>query len=108
LGEAISMVNRQPKPLALYFFSKNVKNQERVLRETSSGGVSINDTVSYEVSSTLPFGGVGASGMGNYHGRASFDIFSHKKSVLKKSFLLDIRVRYPPYKKKLSYVRRLI
>jgi aldehyde dehydrogenase (NAD+) len=108
LAEAISIVNKQPKPLALYFFSKNKKNQERVLRETSSGGVSINDTVSYEVSSSLPFGGVGASGMGNYHGKASFDTFSHKKSVLNKSFLLDIRVRYPPYKRKLRYVRRLI
>jgi aldehyde dehydrogenase (NAD+) len=107
LTEAISIVNKQPKPLALYFFSRNEKNQERVLRETSSGGVSINDTVSYEVSSSLPFGGVGASGMGNYHGKASFDTFSHQKSVLKKSFLLDIRVRYPPYKRKLSYVRRL-
>jgi acyl-CoA reductase-like NAD-dependent aldehyde dehydrogenase len=108
LPEAISVVNRQPKPLALYFFSKNKKNQERVLRETSSGGVSINDTVSYEVSSFLPFGGVGPSGMGNYHGKASFDTFSHKKSVLNKSFLLDIRIRYPPYKRKLRYVRRLI
>jgi acyl-CoA reductase-like NAD-dependent aldehyde dehydrogenase len=94
--------------LALYFFSKNKKNQERVLRETSSGGVSINDTVSYEVSGFLPFGGVGASGMGNYHGKASFDTFSHKKSVLNKYFLLDIRVRYPPYKRKLRYVRQLI
>lgn len=106
--EAISIVNKQPKPLALYFFSKNKKNQERVLRETSSGGVSINDTVSYEVSSFLPFGGVGPSGMGNYHGKASFDTFSHKKSVLNKSFLLDIRIKYPPYKQKLRYVRRLI
>ena len=108
LPEAISIVNKQPKPLALYFFSKNKKNQERVLRETSSGGVSINDTVSYEVSSFLPFGGVGPSGMGNYHGKASFDTFSHKKSVLNKSFLLDIGIKYPPYKQKLSYVRRLI
>ena len=107
LPEAISIVNKQPKPLALYFFSKNKKNQERVLRETSSGGVSINDTVSYEVSSFLPFGGVGPSGMGNYHGKASFDNFSHKKSVLNKSFLLDIKIKYPPYKQKLKYVRRL-
>jgi acyl-CoA reductase-like NAD-dependent aldehyde dehydrogenase len=108
LQEAISIVNKQPKPLALYFFSKNKKKQERILRETSSGGVSINDTVSYEVSSFLPFGGLGPSGMGNYHGKASFDTFSHKKSVLNKSFLLDIRIKYPPYKQKLRYVRRLI
>lgn len=107
LTEAISIVNELPKPLALYFFSKNKHNQERILRETSSGGVAINDTVSYEVSSSLPFGGVGPSGMGNYHGKASFDTFSHKKSVLNKSFLLDIRLRYPPYKQKLNFVRWL-
>jgi acyl-CoA reductase-like NAD-dependent aldehyde dehydrogenase len=108
LAQAISIVNQQPKPLSLYFFSKNKMNQERVLSETSSGGVSINDTVSYEVSSSLPFGGVGLSGMGNYHGKASFDTFSHKKAVLKKSLLLDVGIKYPPYKRKLTYVRRLI
>jgi len=105
LTDAISIVNERPKPVALYFFSKNRKNQERVLRETSSGGVCINDTVVHMVTSFLPFGGVGTSGMGSYHGKASFDTFSHKKSTMKRSFLVDIKTKYPPYKEDLKYLK---
>lgn len=97
LEEAIAIVNARPKPLALYFFSKDEQKQNRVLSATSSGGVCINDTVMQVGVGDLPFGGVGESGMGRYHGKYSFDVFSHYKSVLKKSFLLDLAWRYAPY-----------
>lgn len=100
LSEAIDLVNKQPKPLALYFFSSNKKNQERVLQETASGGACINDTVMHLTVPALPFGGVGASGFGRYHGKAGFDTFSYQRGVLNKSFLLDLKWRYPPYPEK--------
>jgi aldehyde dehydrogenase (NAD+) len=98
LEEAIQFVNDRPKPLALYFFSTSSRHQERVLQETSSGGVCLNDAIVHLSTTSLPFGGVGPSGMGNYHGKASFDTFSHAKSVMKRSFLFDPAIRYPPYK----------
>ncbi len=107
LGEAIAQINARPKPLALYFFSKDRAKQERILRETSSGSVCINDTVLQVLGSSLPFGGVGDSGIGSYHGKASFDTFSHFKSVLKKSFLLDLKWRYAPYQGKLELIKRV-
>lgn len=108
LTEAISFINNRPKPLALYLFSKNQKYQERVLRETSSGGVCINDTIMHIGVPELPFGGVGDSGIGSYHGKASFDTFSHQKSVLKNSFFMDIKFRYPPYEGKLNLLKRIL
>ncbi|MBW4543121.1 MAG: aldehyde dehydrogenase [Symplocastrum torsivum CPER-KK1] len=108
LSEAIAKINARPKPLALYLFSKDQQKQERVLRETSSGGVCINDTVMQVGVSELPFGGVGSSGIGSYHGKASFDTFSHQKSVLKRSFLLDLDWRYAPYQGKLKLIKRII
>ncbi|AFZ29059.1 Aldehyde Dehydrogenase [Gloeocapsa sp. PCC 7428] len=108
LSEAIAIINEKPKPLALYVFSRNKDIQQRVLKETSSGGVCINDTVMQVGVSSLPFGGVGDSGIGRYHGKASFDTFSHEKSVLKKSFWLDLKWRYAPYAGKLDLIKRLI
>lgn len=108
LNVAIAEINARPKPLALYFFSKDKQKQEQVLQETSSGGVSINDTIMHSTVDTLPFGGVGDSGIGGYHGKASFDTFSHYKSVLKKGFWLDQNWRYPPYKDKLSLIKRIV
>ena len=108
LTEAIAIINERPKPLALYFFSKNKNLQERVCRETSSGGVCINDTIMQVGVSSLPFGGVGDSGIGSYHGKASFDTFSHYKSVLNKSLRLDPKWRYAPYEGKLQQLKRLI
>jgi len=108
LAEAIAIVNAKPKPLALYFFSTDKQKQQRILQETSSGGVCINDTVSHFAVSGLPFGGVGASGIGKYHGKASFDTFSHQKSILNKSFLVDIKLRYAPYAGKLKLVKWLV
>ncbi|MBE9163136.1 aldehyde dehydrogenase [Tychonema sp. LEGE 06208] len=107
-GEAIAQINARPKPLALYLFSKDKEKQQRVLRETSSGGLCINDTVMQVGVTTLPFGGVGDSGIGSYHGKASFDTFSHYKSVLQKSFWLDLKWRYAPYKGKLDLIKKAI
>jgi aldehyde dehydrogenase (NAD+) len=108
INEAITLINSRPKPLALYLFSQNKKLQNRILQETSSGGICINDTVMQVGVSSLPFGGVGDSGMGRYHGKASFDTFSHYKSVLQNSFRLDINWRYAPYQGKLSLLKKII
>lgn len=108
LEEAIALVNARSKPLALYFFSKNKQNQKRVLQETSSGGTCINDTVMHLAVPAMPFGGVGTSGLGRYHGRFSFETFSHQKSILDKSFLVDLKLRYPPYRGKLQFLKWLI
>ncbi|BAY36944.1 aldehyde dehydrogenase [Nostoc sp. NIES-2111] len=108
IKDAIALINSQPKPLALYLFTQNQTLQKRVLQETSSGGVCINDTMMHIGVSSLPFGGVGDSGIGSYHGKASFDTFSHYKSVLKNSFWLDLNWRYAPYKNKLSLLKKII
>ena len=108
IAEAIALINSRPKPLALYLFSQDKNLQKRVLQETSSGGVCINDTVMQVGVSSLPFGGVGDSGIGNYHGKASFDTFSHKKSVLHNSFWLDLKWRYAPYQGKLPLIKKLL
>ncbi len=108
LGEAIALINSRPKPLALYIFSRDKNKQQRVLRETSSGGVCINDTVMQVGVTSLPFGGVGNSGIGSYHGKASFDTFSHYKSVLNKGLWFDLEWRYAPYKGKLDFLKKVI
>ncbi|WP_210466680.1 aldehyde dehydrogenase [Rufibacter roseolus] len=106
LPEAIRQVNARPKPLALYLFSKSKKAKEMVLTQTSSGGACVNDTVSHLANPFLPFGGVGTSGQGNYHGKASFEAFSHQKSVLMKPSKPDVPLRYPPYQNKFSWMRK--
>lgn len=97
LNEAIEFVRSRPKPLALYVFTKDKKAREKVLRELSYGGGCVNDTLVHVASSYLPFGGVGYSGMGSYHGKASFDTFTHYKSILDKGAHLDPSLRYRPY-----------
>lgn len=108
LTEAISIVNERPKPLALYLFSTDGNSQERVLNETSSGGVCINDTTIHFATNFLPFGGVGPSGIGRYHGKTTFDTFTHEKSALRRPLFLDIKARYPPYQGKVNLIRRLM
>ncbi|MBW4559466.1 MAG: aldehyde dehydrogenase family protein [Trichormus sp. ATA11-4-KO1] len=108
ITEAIALINSRPKPLALYLFTRNKNLQKRVLQETSSGGVCLNDTLMHIGVPSLPFGGIGDSGIGSYHGKASFDTFSHYKSVLKNSFWLDLNWRYAPYKDKLAALKRMI
>ncbi len=108
LEEAIDLVNSRPKPLSLYFFSRNKQKQKQILRETSSGNVCINDTAMQFGVPSLPFGGVGNSGIGSYHGKASFDTFSHYKSVLNKGLWFDLNIRYAPYKNKVGLIRKII
>lgn len=101
--KAIDIINSRPKPLAMYIFSDSKKLQENFLQQTSSGGVCINDTVLQISPSSLPFGGVGGSGFGKYHGRFSLELFSNHRSVLSRGFnpLLEWigSNRYPPYNK---------
>lgn len=105
IDEIIKTLKLKEKPLALYYFGK--KNQEKVLNSLSFGGGCINDTIMHLTEENLPFGGVGFSGMGCYHGKKSFETFSHQKSVLKKS-KSDIDVKYPPYnEKKLRLIKWL-
>jgi aldehyde dehydrogenase (NAD+) len=109
IDEAISFVNGRDKPLALYVFSSNAEVIDRVVARTSSGGVTVNHAWMHLVVPGLPFGGVGESGMGAYHGRRSFDTFTHHKSVLEKGTLLDPPIMYPPYDEtKQKWLRRLM
>ena len=101
LDEAIAFVNARPKPLALYLFTKNKRVKEQVLRRCSYGGGCINDTIIHLATHEMPFGGVGNSGMGGYHGRFSFDTFSHTKSIVDKACWIDMPLRYFPYSRKL-------
>jgi aldehyde dehydrogenase (NAD+) len=108
VDDAIAFVNDRPKPLALYVFADDRDVQERVLAQTSSGGGCVNDTLAHLGAPGLPFGGVGGSGMGAYHGRHGFETFTHRKGVLHKSTLIDIPLRYPPYDAtKIRWTRRL-
>ena len=109
IQDAIGLVNRRSKPLALYVFSTNRQVQDDVVNSTSSGGVCINDTVMHAGVTDLPFGGVGESGIGSYHGKASFDTFSHYKGVLRKSLKLDPKWRYAPYTEaRLQQLKRIV
>ncbi|BAY87124.1 aldehyde dehydrogenase [Calothrix parasitica NIES-267] len=107
IAEAIDIINSRPKPLALYLFTQNQNLQKRVLEETSFGGGCINHTLIHYTTPSLPFGGVGNSGIGSYHGKAGFDTFSHYKSIVKKPFFPDIKLLYPPYEGKMSLIKRI-
>ena len=97
ITEAISLVNSHEKPLALYYFGDK-EIAWSVIRNTSSGGVCINDTILHLANPNLPFGGVGESGIGSYHGKAGFDTFTHKRSILASKTGIDFKLKYPPYK----------
>ncbi len=97
INEATAFINDRPKPLALYLFTKSADTERTVLDSCSFGGGCINDTIIHLASPHLPFGGVGESGMGSYHGKKSFDTFTHERSILKKSTLIDLPMRYMPY-----------
>jgi len=107
VDEAIAAVNSRPLPLALYVFSRDERFQERVLRGTVAGGGCINDTGIHFTSVLLPLGGVGESGMGAYHGKASFDTFSRHRALVRRGFGLDLALRYPPYAGKLRWLRKI-
>lgn len=106
IEEAINYVVQGEKPLALYLFTTNKKIEQKILKEISFGGGCINDTIMHLATSKLPFGGVGQSGIGQYHGKFGFDTFSHPKSILKKANWIDMPMRYHPYtKRKLKIVK---
>lgn len=108
IDDAINYIRSKEKPLALYYFSENKNSINKVLSNVSSGGATINDTIIHVASSTLPFGGVGLSGIGEYHGKASFDTFSHNKSIIERGTFLELPFRYAPYKKKISLLKKLM
>ena len=107
LNNALAEIRRGPKPLALYLFGGTERQQQLVIETTSSGGVCLNDVVMQAGVPDLPFGGVGGSGMGSYHGKAGFDTFSHAKAVLRRPFRFDFKLRYPPYALDLKLLRKL-
>lgn len=108
IEDVVSSINKRPKPLALYLFTGSKRMEKKIINDISYGGGCINDTLVHLATPHMGFGGVGESGMGNYHGKASIETFSHSKSVLKKSNFLDIPVRYPPYGKKLSLLKKIM
>jgi aldehyde dehydrogenase (NAD+) len=105
LDDALAKLRDRPTPLALYLFTNDAGIQQRVVAETRSGGVCINDTAVQILGRQLPFGGLGESGMGSYHGQASFDCFSHQRTVVRRPLLVDFRFRYPPPKLSLAKLK---
>ncbi len=106
MDEVLALLDDRPSPLALYLFTNDRRVQERVVSGTRSGGVCINDTVVHMVGQNLPFGGVGESGMGRYHGKAGFDCFSHERTVVRRPTSFDFRFRYPPPKLSLEKLKK--
>ena len=109
IDEAIDFVNARPHPLALYVFAEDQKVNDKVVSSTTSGGVTVNGTIFHMTGPFLPFGGVGESGMGAYHGRAGVDTFQHLKPVLKRSTRVDAPLAYPPYtRRKFAILKKFI
>lgn len=109
IDQALPFINGRSKPLALYVYCQDKAFENAVLHNTSAGSTGVNDGFMFMLNPELPFGGVGNSGMGNYHGQFGFDTFSHLKPVMKRSFKFDISLRYPPYSGlKLSILKKLL
>lgn len=108
LGEAIHRIRQLPKPLSAYMFTENDQAANYFIESLPFGGGCINDTVSHVGNTNLPFGGVGSSGINAYHGKASFDLFTHEKAMMKRSTKIPMRIALPPYKNKLKLVKPLI
>ncbi len=106
--DALNIINRNKNPLAMYVFTSNNKNADEWVKAVPFGGGCINNASLHLTNHKLPFGGRGASGMGNYHGKFSFDTFSHKKAILKTPTWLDLAIKYPPYTGKLSLFKKAI
>ncbi len=106
--ECIKGIKKYPRPLALYVFTADDNFEFRLFNELSFGGGAVNDTIAQLGNHHLAFGGVGGSGFGSYHGKASFDAFSHKKSIMKKPFWPDVPLRYAPYKEKINLVKKIL
>ncbi len=108
LDEALEIVRSKANPLCLYIFTRSKEKKQKVIQRTRSGSGGINETVIHFINPYLPFGGVGESGMGRYHGKNSYETFSYKRSFLDKANWIDIPVRYPPYRNKLWLWKKLI
>lgn len=108
LNQIINIVNDREKPLALYYFSESNKKIEYIIEKTSAGGVTINDTIIHVANGNLPFGGVGPSGLGKYHGKESFNTFSHIKPVMKRGTFIEFNVRFAPYNNRIKLLRKLM
>jgi aldehyde dehydrogenase (NAD+) len=109
LDQLIADMQRMEKPLALYLFSENKDHQEKVFKTLSFGGGAINDTLMHVANPHLPFGGIGSSGIGKYHGMTSLETFSHAKAYMKKSTRIDPKVLYPPYsEKEVKLIRKIL
>jgi len=109
LDTAIAAIKTLSKPLSCYIFTKNKATKNKILNEISFGGGAVNDAMMHFMEQNLPFGGVGNSGIGNYHGKAGFETFSHYKGILQKSFLIELNLKYAPYtSSKLKWLKRLI
>jgi len=108
IEDSIKFLKSKPKPLAIYAFTRNEKLKQRIIDETSSGSVTFNDAIVQYGLDSIPFGGVGHSGFGQYHGKYTFEMFSHKKAVLKRSLLVEFMFRYPPWDEtKIGMLRRV-
>ena len=107
IREVITFVQHREKPLALYLFTRSKKTEKQILLHLSFGGGCINDTIIHLATSRMGFGGVGASGMGSYHGKRSFQTFSHERSIVKKYNWLDLPIRYQPYKNWKEFLLRI-
>ncbi|MGO1822401.1 MAG: aldehyde dehydrogenase [Ruoffia tabacinasalis] len=109
VSQAVEFIRSKDKPLALYLFTQDKALKEYIIKNLSFGGAAINDTLIHQSNYNLPFGGVGASGMGQYHGKYSLETFSHPKSVIEKTDLFDIKLRYPPYKDwALKFIKKIM
>lgn len=108
LDKLINEMKSLDKPLALYIFSNNKNNINNILNNLSYGGGCINDTLIHLANPNLDFGGVGSSGIGSYHAKASYTTFSHKKSILKRSNFIDINIRYAPFKNKIKILKKIL
>lgn len=106
IDDCVEYINTHEKPLALYYFTRSKKRARYMIQHTSSGGVCINDTISHVVNPDLPFGGIGNSGIGQYHGRYSFETFSHPKSVVKTTTAFNIGLKFAPYAQKLRMLKK--
>jgi aldehyde dehydrogenase (NAD+) len=102
------IISKYEKPLSLYVFSENNEFSDRIIKQYSFGGGCVNDTIVHFSNNRLPFGGVGNSGIGAYHGKLSFDVFSHQKAIVKKATWLDIPLRYAPYSQKTKLIRKIL
>ena len=107
-SEVLSQLSRESPPLAIYMFGGSNQQQKMLLKSTRSGGVCFNDVIMHAGIPEMPFGGVGNSGMGRYHGFSGFSTFSNERSILKRQFLLDFKFRYPPYKINLELLKKLL